>query len=466
MTLRARVGRHANTGAHCQNWKDDQQAVTELLNKISITNGGAEGTLKAPISPGLASQELYTAILYFQKKQFPGLPTGFVDPGGAMLTKMETLAARPVAPAAPAKPGQWDNLQSGSVDKALRKALDGDLSISHPEVVEIIRSTLSNGLVSASELDDLSLIAATSRSLEPRSKAILEKFVSDVKTMDGGKGPYRLPTDKHVFAANMTCDFLKRKGRSYFSRLERDEIGLGMLMRLAYPGLLKQGDASVCGPAALLFSVLSDNPVQYARYAIDLYEKGKGNIGRILVEPSKDVRSHLPPSTALIHAVDWMTMASLRDSENYFMGFDSLETEIGNLKIPGESSKTQLAGITLPGELAHWFRLSGYSDVREETNLVSNKGTRTVDGANALFAKGYRMVLLIGAQMLESKEQTDGSRVANHWVVQRSLINTSGGSVSAKVFTWGQGEYNIPQGAELSVADFLKNFYGYVAAKP
>ena len=53
MALKARVGRHADTGRQCQNWKDDQEAVILLLNKVPIADGGADGTLKAAAVPGL-----------------------------------------------------------------------------------------------------------------------------------------------------------------------------------------------------------------------------------------------------------------------------------------------------------------------------------------------------------------------------------------------------------------------------
>jgi hypothetical protein len=451
MPLRGRVGRHANTGAHCQNWTEDQQTVIALLNRIPVSDGGAGGSLGGRVIAGLSSDALFQAILRFEKQHFPANQWGFVDPGGAVLTRMEMLASRAAPAAAPPKAaGQWDNLKSGSVTRALRKGLKGDLTLDHPEVVDIIRSTLSNGIVSASELADLSTVAATSRSILPRSKAMLEMFVVQVKSTVAGKGPYSLPTPKHVFAADMICDFLQRSGRTYFPKLDRDEIGVGLLMRIANPGTLRQGQASLCGPTALLFNLVSDQPGQYARFAIDLYEKGRAKIGRLLIEPGGDIRTYRPPPGS-IHPVDWMTMASIRDSENYFFDYDSIEAEF--------------AGITLPGELAHWFRLAGYSDVREETNVYFNKGTGTLDDATRLFSNGYRVCMFINAKMLDAKEQTESSTIPDHWVVLRSPIARSGGKVTLKVFTWGNGDYQIPQAGDLSQDDFLGNFYGYVAGK-
>jgi len=348
----------------------------------------------------------------------------------------------------PSTAGQWDGLQSGSVQRALRRGLLDDGVLSHEEVVDIVRSTLSNGIVSASELHDLALVAAKSKSISPRSRKMLQTVVDRLKTYHG---PYYLTSPRQMFAAEMVCDFLNRSGRSHFPKLDRDEIGVGMLMRIANPGILRQGEASLCGPTALMFSKISDNPGEYVRFAVDLYEKGQAKLGRLVIEPGKDVRSYLPPTYA-IDQVDWLTMASIRDSENWLLDYDNADKEF--------------AGITLPGELAHWFRLAGYSDVREETNLYFNKGTGTIDDANKLFAQGYRICVFINAQMLDAKEQTETSTIPNHWVVLQSAIARSGDKVSLEVFTWGEGKYRIPHSGDLTVHDFLNNFYGYVAGKP
>jgi hypothetical protein len=93
MSLRARVGRHTNEGGRqCQNWADDQQTVTDLLNRIAVNNGGAGGSLKAPIREGTCGDALYAAIQQFEAKHFPRQRNGYVDPGGAMLKRMEDLA--------------------------------------------------------------------------------------------------------------------------------------------------------------------------------------------------------------------------------------------------------------------------------------------------------------------------------------------------------------------------------------
>jgi hypothetical protein len=95
MPLRARVGRHTHDGGrHCQNSPDDQQTVIGLLNRTPADAGGAAGSLSTPVISGICSDALYRAISTFEDKYWPGQRSGYVDPGGAMLRRLEELAAK------------------------------------------------------------------------------------------------------------------------------------------------------------------------------------------------------------------------------------------------------------------------------------------------------------------------------------------------------------------------------------
>lgn len=483
MPLQARVGRHANTGDHCQNYVSDQNKVSLLLNIIPHSDGGAGGTLTSPMKNGVASNELYQAILRFQKKHFPAQQTGFIEPVGPQLSLMETLSLRMSAlpPTDRHKDtGQWGSIKSKSVYKAIGKAVNEDGNFSHADIVDIIRSTISDGVLTAIERDDLLTIANTARALLPKSKALLSFFADELEwRILAGRGTYPLNLDDTT--ADRICNFLKRSSGSYFSGLDRNKVGVGLLLRAADPGLLNQGEANVCGPAVLLYSIAYSSPIQYVQFAIDLFEKGRAMLRRLVIEPGKDVRAYRP--NGAVHQVDWLTMASIRDSENWFFDYDTVSE--------GPFGILQASGMTLPGELAHWFRKAGFSDIHEETNLGAvgagalggyvaggagavalgaadpwAAGTGTLASANELFNKGYRVAMLINAKMLDKDDQSSRSYVPNHWVILRSPIDRSGGNVTLQVFTWGRGNYVIPQGSDLSVEDFLKNYYGYVAAKP
>jgi hypothetical protein len=392
MPLRARVGRHAKTGAQCQNWVEDQLIVIMLLNFIPGADGGAEESLHTDrMVAGISSDALYNAILRFQKQHFPAQQSGFVEPGGAVLARMEMLASRPTT--APKAAGQWGEFQSGSVQRALYKVLKDDPQLSQVKVVDILRSTLSNGTVSTSELADLQMVAEKSRSIMPRSKAMLELFVKEAKSKITAIGPYKLASSAHIYASESVCDFLSRRGHGLWPNLDRDVVGVGMLLRIAKPGLLQQGGASLCGPAAFLFSLLRDRPGQYARFAIDLYEKGAATMDNRSIEPSSAVRQYSPPSRK-IDPVDWLTMASLRDSDNWWFNYDTADRTF--------------SGATTPMEMVWWFTRARYSDVREDANFVRHqRDTGNMDEASRLVTAGYRVVLLIDAQMIETQHQAE-----------------------------------------------------------
>ncbi|WP_342359717.1 hypothetical protein [Terrarubrum flagellatum] len=447
MPIRARVGRHANTGRQCQNWKDDQETVIKLLNAIPADKGGAAGSIGGRVIGGISSDALYQAILLYQSQNFPGGQTGFVEPGGPMIAKLGLPAPKP-APAPPKPAGQWSDLKTKSVIKGLNDGLDGDLRLSHAEVVNIVRATLSDGIITADEIADLDIVSTKSRSIESRSRRMLDMLIAKIRKSPFGKGPYSLATSRQRTAADMACDFLERNGATSFPYLDRMDVGTGLLMRIASPGTFNQDQAGLCGPASLLYNVASDNPVAFARYAIDLFEKGKAKIDQWEIEPGSDLRNYMPPES--IDHVDWLTMASIRDSSNWFFDYQSISD----------------SGGSTSREITHWFERSGYVDVRNETNRVYSADADAIDSANELFDKGYRIILRINANMLyEEKQSTEGK--GNHVVALRSRIDRSGGKVRLKVFTWGQDNYAIPHGAkDLSLEDFLANFYGYVAGKP
>lgn len=448
MSIRGRVGRHATTGRHCQNWKDDQQVVIRLLNAIAADRGGAAGALNGRIVAGIAGDGLYQAILRFQQQHFPARRIGFIDPGGPMLALLEKLAApAPAPPPAPKRPGQWDGLATKSVRTALTRALDDDMRVSHSEAVNIIRSTLSDGVVTDEEIKDLDAVSAKSKSLSSTSRRMLDMLVAKLRKSAASRGPYELMLEKHRFAADMACGFLERSGSTSFPWLDRMDVGTGLLMRIANPGLFNQDRAGLCGPASFLFNVVYDSPGIYARFVIDLFEKGEASIRNLKVSPGSDLRNYRPPES--IDHVDWMTMASLRDSTNLLFDYESI----------GDN------GGTTAKEMAKWLRSAGYEDVRENTTKA-HSGPATIDELNSLFSQGYRISLFINANMLSEDKQSTIAGV-NHFVVLRSAIVRAGGMVRLKVFTWGKGHYDVPHGATpLPESDFLGNLYGYVAAKP
>jgi hypothetical protein len=128
MPLKGRVGRHTKQqGRHCQNWPEDQILVVGLLNRIAESEGGAGGGLTPRIVNGMASDELYSAISRFENQHFPGQGSGYVDPGGAMLKRMEELAMPPPSSRGRFNRDPWDAVplpQPWTLDYIYRELLN------------------------------------------------------------------------------------------------------------------------------------------------------------------------------------------------------------------------------------------------------------------------------------------------------------------------------------------------------
>ena len=332
-------------------------------------------------------------------------------------------------------------------DKSVHRAktiANRDGIISHPDVINILRSTLDHGAITVTERDNLERIARSASN--PRSKKLIRMITAAHLSLASFSKLKLQP-----IATNRVFDFLKKSEPGKFRHFDRDEIGVDIIKRIADPGLIRQGTASLCGPSALLFSLAMHNPTRYVNFATDLFDKGTAKMGKLVIRPGSDCRNYKPP-TGKIAPVDWMTAASLRDSENWFFDYDSV--------------KKEFAGITLPDELASWFKKAGFRNVKEVTNVYFNKGRGTLDDVKRLHQRGYRICLFIGANMLDARKQTKGTTTADHWVVLTDLISTTG-NVKLDVFTWGHGHFKVPSGsAALSESDFYSNFYGYVASKP
>lgn len=159
-------------------------------------------------------------------------------------------------------------------------------------------------------------------------------------------------------AIQLVNQFLARTGTGHFKNISRKNLGNNLIARINSPGKIDQGSSSLCAPAALLYSVAKTNPEQYSTFAIELFEKGRSSIQKLVIEPSSDLKLYSLSGSA-VDPADWITLASIRDSNNWFFDY--------------QSENDQAAGITLPGALEKWFKKAGYTKITNETNVFFNK---------------------------------------------------------------------------------------------
>lgn len=243
--------------------------------------------------------------------------------------------------------------------------------------------------------------------------------------------------------------FAARAGGGVFPHIQRADTARGLHDRIDQPSLISQEQSSLCGPAALTLNLATHNPVRYVKFVIALFERGQAQIEKLHIKAGSDLRAYDP--TGKIAPADWIPIASIRDSENFFFDYQAVDNEF--------------AGITLPSDMASWFKKIGYRSVINETNLLSDQDEKNIREAERLYKDDYWVCLLINASLLSSREQDGGSMVPNHWVVLTSELTIASGNISFDIFTWGQGHFHVPQGGPLTLEHFFDVYYGYVAAK-
>jgi hypothetical protein len=248
-------------------------------------------------------------------------------------------------------------------------------------------------------------------------------------------------------------EFAKKAGNGAFPNLQRADIVSGLKERMATPHSVDQSVASLCGPACLAFIILKHLPAMWAAYVMGLYDNGSAMLGKLRVQPSKGCRNvKLPPPNpdpkkrTTIHPVDWVGLASLRDSENANFEYNS----------PSDA----FPGITTPGELEKWLKALKMADVREKTNFWFLKDMDDFKRAAILYAQGYAICLFVNDEILYG-HRVGKLSVPNHWcVLNGNPILGRNSLITTQIFTWGKNR-------QVSVTEdvFLRGFYGYVAAK-
>jgi hypothetical protein len=254
----------------------------------------------------------------------------------------------------------------------------------------------------------------------------------------------------------------------------RNKVADGLDERILDPNKIDQRNTNVCGIAAFVRDWAEDDPIGYAWLGIYLYEAGWGRIGKgsmlgQVVRPSSQLKNSPIPyqenyynnghAREMNHA-DWIILASVRES------FNSVMTYTGNDPLE------MLSGMTLPSEVVKAFKAAGYTSVVDKTNWALGEGFDNVQEASSRFQNKEKVVLLINMRMLTDSTIDTEAVIAtsNHWVgllspIQLKLVGKDYRVSGFDVFTWGE-KRRVPQsGSDFAFTAFLKNYYGFVAAK-
>ena len=247
---------------------------------------------------------------------------------------------------------------------------------------------------------------------------------------------------------SLIAAFAAGSGTAAFPNIRRADVVAGLRARVADPVSQNQGAASLCGPAAFFYCLLNDRPEVYVQYVIDLYTTGKAKIGSLSVSPGSDCRRY-SPNASQIAPIDWIALASLRDSENSVFDY--------------QSADDTASGITMPHSMAAWFRAAGYQNVENVTNVFFTKGRSEIDTVHHLSLQGRRVCLFVNAAVIRTTPDTGRTLTPNHWVVLLSPAGVRDGQFDITIYTWGERR-RVPATGEMAVDGFCHGFYGYVSA--
>lgn len=227
------------------------------------------------------------------------------------------------------------------------------------------------------------------------------------------------------------------------------------------PFLVRQESTPLCGPASIIFELVSRQPHRYVDICKELYETGKFKGRTKTVEPSKTLlKSRVHSSTTV---ADWMLMATLRDVENALFPVE-------------ESSNSFVMGVSTPWEMKGWtFEILGYNKVEYESTYLYGE-FEAMQKAKQVRNQGGVAFLMIHSAMLGHPEPLVS--YPNHWVsFLGNLVIDDGiwyqldsGHIKFNCYSWGKTSLvtNAPAGAfpvNVGEGPFEDYFFGVVTGK-
>lgn len=208
------------------------------------------------------------------------------------------------------------------------------------------------------------------------------------------------------------------------------------------------------------FCLINISPERYKLAVKQLWEAGQTNIGALRITPSdrgcRKVKNFYKQDmiTPRVPSIDWITLASLRESENFKLF----------LKDPDQ----EVAGITTWFEVADWFKKSGFKGVKTYPFYIHGYNPSLIYELNQYAGTDYYVVTLISASILK-RGGSSGTPYPDHWIVwtdkltdlKGNIINGSSApyttKVKLKIFTWGEILSNELK--EITLYEFEKKYF-------
>jgi len=236
-----------------------------------------------------------------------------------------------------------------------------------------------------------------------------------------------------------------------------------------------------------------DRPADYVHYVLDLAEHGVGKLGGLTVKPGDSCRSASlliddgnDGTIGATDPVDWVALASLRDSSNL----------IFNVSGPGSN----IASITLGRVMADWFSATGWfpGGVVNATQYQSSSPYyNAYDNLLSINQRVNSHVCLLirnaivhpgsglGINKIGGSGTPKSGPTADHWVVLKTRITLDHKTpplpgilpffdlkklkdqrINFRFWNWGDRNTTSVNRriGNITAGQFLQHYYGYVSA--
>lgn len=253
-------------------------------------------------------------------------------------------------------------------------------------------------------------------------------------------------------------NFIRSNKRGVWTYINRTDLIAGIKARVenlpASAYKVHQRGAPLCGPAAIVFELISRDPARYISICQELYESGVFHTRTKRVAPRDGLLKSKPRSD--MHVADWMVLGALRDTENDIHPY------------PGEGyeNSEKIAGITYPWEMEGWTKdLLCFDRVKYESFVFYGE-LDAMRRARRIRNSGGVAFMMIHSAMVGKPEPLVST--PNHWVsfvgglliAEGSDTYRDTGHIEFNVYTWGES-YPV----DLDEGKFEDHFWGLVTGE-
>jgi hypothetical protein len=262
---------------------------------------------------------------------------------------------------------------------------------------------------------------------------------------------------KREAALQVVDDFVSGKAPATspeFKRIQKTDVASHLRTTIEEPSAIHQQNMNWCGPNVFLMVIARNDPVAYARYAVDMYEHGSATLGAGLrVKPTHSAVTGGWKSKMAIKSADWMSLGSLRDSSNKIL-----------------SATENVTGFaTFPSHIIKWFKKYGVAadKIVERGGFITQTNDASLREANQLFSAGWNVLLWVHLKTLNKrlpdvKAIPMGDISNTHWVVMDGefVSKPAENSWSCKANTYGSRDVRTVLLSERNISSGL---FGFVA---